>query len=36
MPEEAVGLKAQILALSERNVLVRKARKIELPGSNPF
>ena len=35
MPEEAVGLKAQLLALSERNVLVRKAR-IELPSSNTF
>ena len=35
MPEQAVGLKAQLLALSERNVLVRKAR-IELPSSNTF
>ena len=35
MPEEAVGLKAQLLALSEMNVLVRKAR-IELPSSNTF
>ena len=30
MPEEAIGLKAQLSALSEGNVLVRKARNIEL------
>ena len=33
---QAVSIKAQLLALSERNVLVRKARKFELPRSNTF
>ena len=31
---QAVSIKAQILALSELHVLVRKARKFELPISS--
>ena len=36
MPENsgAVVIKAQLLALSEWDVVVRKARKFELPSSN--
>ena len=35
IPEESVSrYKAQILTLSEGHVLVRKARKFELPSSN--
>ena len=38
MPEEGLisRYKAKLLALSERNVLVRKAKKFELPSSNTF
>ena len=36
MPEEAVGLKAQLLALRDGHVVVRKIRKFERPSSNTF
>ena len=33
---KAVGIKAQLLALSDGHVLVRKVRKFELPSTNIF
>ena len=33
---QAVGIKAQLLALSDGHVLGRKFRKFELPSSNTF